>query len=130
MIFRGITLLSALLPTAGLLFVPALVAAAPTDLFISEYVEGTSNNKAIEIYNGTGTGIDTVAGNYNVQMFFNGDSSAGPTINLLGTIASDETFVLAHALAEPAVLARAQQTNASAETAVPAADPRWRRRFQ
>ncbi len=26
----------------------------PTELFISEYVEGSSNNKALEIYNGTG----------------------------------------------------------------------------
>jgi hypothetical protein len=31
-----------------------LYAQAPTDLFISEYVEGSSNNKAIELYNGTG----------------------------------------------------------------------------
>ena len=26
-----------------------------TDLFISEYAEGSSNNKYIEIYNGTGS---------------------------------------------------------------------------
>ena len=32
----------------------AASAAAPTDLFFSEYVEGSSNNKALEIYNGTG----------------------------------------------------------------------------
>ena len=29
------------------------VVAAPTDLFFSEYIKGTSNNKALEIYNGT-----------------------------------------------------------------------------
>src|SRR5262245_47184231 len=29
--------------------------AQPTDVFVSEYVEGSSNNKAIEIYNGTAT---------------------------------------------------------------------------
>ena len=28
------------------------------DLFISEYAEGSSDNKYIEIYNGTGTSID------------------------------------------------------------------------
>ena len=33
---------------------PTAASAAPTDLFISEYVEGSSNNKAIELYNGTG----------------------------------------------------------------------------
>ena len=35
--------------------------AAPTDLFISEYVEGSSNNKAIEIFNGTGAPVDLTA---------------------------------------------------------------------
>ncbi|HET7802457.1 MAG TPA: lamin tail domain-containing protein, partial [Humibacillus xanthopallidus] len=43
------------------------VAAAPTasaassELFISEYVEGSSNNKAIEIYNGTGATVNMSA---------------------------------------------------------------------
>ena len=32
----------------------AASADTPTDLFFSEYVEGSSNNKALEIYNGTG----------------------------------------------------------------------------
>ncbi|BAU09037.1 hypothetical protein CEN41_24170 [Fischerella thermalis CCMEE 5330] len=30
------------------------------DLFFSEYIEGSSNNKALEIYNGTGAAIGTV----------------------------------------------------------------------
>ena len=30
-------------------------AAAPTDLFFSEYIEGTSNNKALEIYTANNT---------------------------------------------------------------------------
>ncbi|NCC93256.1 MAG: hypothetical protein EOM10_08230, partial [Opitutae bacterium] len=29
-----------------------------SDLFISEYIEGSSNNKAIEIFNGTGSSVD------------------------------------------------------------------------
>lgn len=33
---------------------PVSVSAQPTELFFSEYIEGSSNNKAIEIYNGTG----------------------------------------------------------------------------
>ena len=32
--------------------------AAPSDLFFSEYIEGSSNNKALEIFNGTGASID------------------------------------------------------------------------
>ena len=34
---------------------------AYTDLIISEYIEGSSNNKALEFYNGTGTPIDLAA---------------------------------------------------------------------
>ena len=30
------------------------VQAAPSELFFSEYIEGSSNNKALEIFNGTG----------------------------------------------------------------------------
>ena len=43
--------------------------ATPTELFISEYLEGISNNRAIEIYNGTGAPVNLAAGGYNVQMF-------------------------------------------------------------
>ena len=53
--------------------------AAPTELFFSEYIEGTSNNKALEIFNGTGAPINLAANGYAVQMFFNGSSAAGLT---------------------------------------------------
>ena len=46
--------------------------AASSDLFFSEYIEGSSNNKALEIYNGTGAPIDLGTSGYDVQMFFNG----------------------------------------------------------
>jgi predicted extracellular nuclease len=91
-------------------FVPAL-QAAPTELFFSEYVEGSSNNKAVEIYNGTGSAINLAAGGYNVQMFFNGAITAGLTINLTGTVASGDVFVLAQSTADAAILAQADQTN-------------------
>ncbi len=86
-------------------------AASPTDLFFSEYIEGSSNNKALEIYNGTGAAVDLAAGGYQVQMFFNGSSSAGLTINLNGTVADGDVFVVAQSSADPAILAQADQTN-------------------
>ncbi len=52
-------------------------AAAPTELFISEYVEGSSNNKALEIYNGTGAHRRPRCGRYNVQVYANGSLTAG-----------------------------------------------------
>lgn len=44
------------LPVSGTAALPAGNYA--TDLFFSEYIEGGSNNKAIEIFNGTGVSID------------------------------------------------------------------------
>ncbi len=91
--------------------VPPAAAAAPTDLFFSEYIEGSSNNKALEIYNGTGAAVDLAAGGYNVQMFFNGSASAGLTINLTGTVADGDVYVVAQSSANATILAQADQTN-------------------
>jgi predicted extracellular nuclease len=44
-------------------------------------------------------------------MFFNGSASAGLTINLTGTVANGDVFVLAHSSAAAAILAQADQTN-------------------
>jgi len=88
-------------------------AAAPTELFFSEYVEGTSNNKALELFNGTGSAVDLAAGGYVVQMYFNGATTAGTTVNLTGTVASGDVFVLAQASAAAPVLAQADQTSAA-----------------
>ncbi|MBD2357324.1 ExeM/NucH family extracellular endonuclease [Tolypothrix sp. FACHB-123] len=80
-------------------------------LFFSEYIEGSSNNKALEIFNGTGAVIDLAAGNYVVQFYFNGNLNAGLTINLTGTIAPGDVFVLAQSSANATILAQADQTN-------------------
>jgi uncharacterized protein len=99
--------------TTALLPMQPASAAAPTELFFSEYIEGTSNNKALEIYNGTGAAIDLAAGGYNVQMYFNGNASAGLTINLTGVVADGDVYVLAHASASADILSQADQTNGS-----------------
>ena len=90
---------------------PPAAMAASSDLFFSEYIEGSSNNKALEIYNGTGAAVDLTAGGYNVQMFFNGSASAGLTINLAGSVTNGDVFVVAHSSANATILAQADQTN-------------------
>ncbi len=93
-------------------FVPMLVgspppaaAAAPTELFMSEYIEGSSFNKAIEIYNGTGAAIDLAAGGYTLELYSNGAASASQSVALSGTIADGDVYVLANGSADPAILA-------------------------
>ena len=57
---------------------------APTDLFFSEYVEGSSNNKALEIYNGTGRRVDLAAGGTACRCSSTAATTAALTINLTG----------------------------------------------
>ena len=66
--------LGAMTLACALVLAPGAFAAS-NDLFFSEYVEGSSNNKALEIYNGTAAPIDLATGGYSVQMFFNGNST-------------------------------------------------------
>lgn len=89
----------------------AVRAAAPTELFFSEYIEGSSNNKALEIYNGTGAPVNLATGSYKVQMYFNGSASAGLTINLTGAVADGDVYVVAQSTANATILAQADQTN-------------------
>jgi predicted extracellular nuclease len=87
--------------------------AAPTELFFSEYVEGSSNNKALEIFNGTGSYINLAAGNYTIEIYFNGNSTPATTINLTGTVASGDVYVVADNDANAAILSQADQTSAA-----------------
>lgn len=85
-----------------------------SELFISEYVEGSSNNKAIEIYNGTSSAIDLSANGYKLEFYFNGSTSAGTTINLTGTLNAGNVFVVASASANSTILNAADQTSSAA----------------
>ena len=82
------------------LAVPGVAQAAPTELFFSEYVEGSGTNKALEIFNGTSAPI-SLTGVYDVQICSNGNPICGLTIALNGSIASGDVFVLANNAAVP-----------------------------
>jgi len=101
------------LAAAVALLAAAPAVAQPTDLLISEYVEGSSNNKAIELFNGTGAPIDLAAGNYQLEIYFNGSSSAGTVVALSGVVASGDVFVLADNDANAGILAASDQTSTS-----------------
>ena len=80
---------------SGLSVLTEPVNAAVAELFFSEYVEGSSNNKALEIYNPAAVAIDLDAGDYEIKFYFNGSTSAGTVIDLTGTVAAGDVFVVA-----------------------------------
>jgi predicted extracellular nuclease len=90
---------------------PTPALAAPTELFFSEYVEGSSNNKALEIYNGTGSAV-TLTSIYQIQVCFNGATSCS-SFPLTGSVANGDVFVFASSTAAAAILAQADQTTAA-----------------
>lgn len=111
--FKNLFLAALILFFTALMLLQSSATAATADLFFSEYIEGSSNNKALEIYNGTGAQVDLALGGYKVEMYFNGAGTPGLTINLTGAVANGDVFVLGHSSADPAILAQADQTYGS-----------------
>lgn len=101
-LLTALTLLAALAGTAR---------AQTADLLISEYIEGSGDNKAIEIFNGTEDAVNL--GAYTLQRYSNGSTIptaiALPAINL----APGATHVIVCSLADAALLAYANQTSAN-----------------
>ncbi|WP_414049054.1 thermonuclease family protein [Macrococcus animalis] len=90
-------------------------AKAASNLLISEYVEGSSYNKAIEIYNPSDVPIDL--SNYSLVTFTNGaDRTTGTVteLKLTGIINAKSTYVIANKSASEAILSKAQLTTGSA----------------
>jgi hypothetical protein len=71
-----------------------LIMAQCNELFISEYVEGTGNNKAAEIYNPTANPIDL--SDYKIQRYSNGSGSLSDELSLSGTIQPYDVWVIAN----------------------------------
>ena len=64
-VFSLITILALMLMAVPM---QSVNAATPTELFFSEYIEGSTLNKALEIYNGTGAAVNLGTGGYNIFM--------------------------------------------------------------
>ncbi|PKN73958.1 MAG: hypothetical protein CVU49_09675 [Candidatus Cloacimonetes bacterium HGW-Cloacimonetes-2] len=65
-----------------------------TDLFFSEYLEGSNSNKAIEIFNGTGVPVDLSI--YTAKLA-NSAASWGTPFALSGILANNDVFVITNA---------------------------------
>ena len=83
-------------PLSNAVSVTTLAAPAATELYISEYYEGTSNNKVLEITNPTLSAI-SLSG-YSIKKQSNGSGAWSFELNLSGTINPKSTFLLKNSL--------------------------------
>ncbi len=84
-------------------------AAVPTDVFFSEYIEGSGFNKAVELFNGTGAPVDLALGGYVLELYSNGSPTVSQSVALTGTVADGDVYVVTRADANPPLVAQADQ---------------------
>ena len=98
-------------PHAAMGMVGTVKVTAPcTELYFSEYLEGSSNNKALEIYNPTNAAINLAA--YSVKAYNNGGTSVSNSLQLPNkTLAPYDVYVIANPTAVAAILGVADTTS-------------------
>ena len=87
----------------------SLSAPVFSDLFFSEYIEGSSYNKALEIYNPTNVAIDL--SEYSINLFSNGNATANSTFSLSGILKNNDVYVVANKKANPEILSITNETS-------------------
>lgn len=92
-------------------------ASSGNELFFSEYVEGSSNNKAIELANATGSTINLTG--YSIKRQSNGAGAWQNKLDLSGSIASGDVYVIINGQADNATLI------AQADLVVPNSSPNF-----
>lgn len=80
-------------------------------LYISEYVEGSSNNKVIEVANPLTSPFDLTANACALKLFANGSATATNTLALSGTILPGDVFVACNTSVGAAVSAQCDAFN-------------------
>ncbi|RXR19068.1 T9SS type A sorting domain-containing protein [Flavobacterium amnicola] len=100
-----------------------VVAGTATELFFSEYVEGTSNNKALEIINLTGSPVDLSL--YSIKRQTNGAGAWSSGLALSGNLDTGSVFFIVNSLtASPCIPAStANLSTAAAEMTFNGNDP-------
>ena len=97
------------LMSASLLF---FTTSANATLMFSEYVEGSSYNKALELFN-VGDEVNFDTDSYAVEIYSNGASSASYSISLTGVVAQDSPFIVGHSRSSDTILSIANQVSGS-----------------
>lgn len=94
---------------SAILLLPTLGSAQCSDLFFSEYIEGSSSNKALEIYNPTSNTVDL--SDYVVYRANNGSLTPTDSIFLRGMLEADSVFVVSNPSANAAISAQSDTTH-------------------
>ncbi|MEQ8517700.1 MAG: lamin tail domain-containing protein [Cytophagales bacterium] len=87
------------------------VSTACSDLYFSEYLEGASNNKALEIYNPTNAAVSL--SDYSVLRDNNGGTTNTDTFQMDGSLAPGEVYVIANPSAAAEILNVADTTSSA-----------------
>lgn len=86
------------------MLISAIASAQCSDLFFSEYLEGASNNKAIEIYNPTSTAINLT--DYVIYRYNNGSPTPTDSLFPQDILAAGDVWVAGNPSAVAAILAQ------------------------
>lgn len=98
-----------------------LSSPSSSQLFISEYVEGSSYNKAIEIVNLTGGTVNL--SNYKLKKQTNGAGSWNSGYSLSGNLGNGDVFVVANSSASSSLSSRADVLTSSSSVTFNGNDP-------
>lgn len=94
----------------GVSTIPSSFAAYLDNGFIiSEYIEGSSFNKAIELYNGTNHAVDL--SEYKLVLYANWSATPSQTMIPVGVLNPWDVYVIAHPSANATILGKANATN-------------------
>lgn len=91
----------------------SIIAPIPVPkIFISEYIEGSSQNKAIEIYNGTGGTIDL--SKLTIKQYNSGQQGQVYTLNnLTGNLTAGDVYTICHSSANEYIKSYSDHENGS-----------------
>jgi predicted extracellular nuclease len=76
-----------------------LASAQCTQIFFSEYVEGSSHSKAVELYNPTNATVNLTG--YRIVRYSNGQTSVDSYMDPTGSVAAHDVYVITNGVATP-----------------------------
>ena len=100
---------------------PGTGGGSTDDLFFSEYIEGSSNNKALEIANFTGSSVNLSS--YTIKKQTNGAGSWSSAYALSGSLSNGNVYVVANSSANSTIQNQADATTGGAIATFNGNDP-------